>query len=308
MKKLLITCLLGLVLFGGCSSSDGGSSTPPATNSAPVASVSSLSIAVDEGNTGTLDVASSFSDSDGDTLTYTLVMSDGSALPSGYSITGSVISIVVASDSIVDGANVEHNLSITASDSEANATISIISTLQDIANDSLMTYSTSIPSSVDSNGTLVGSVTLVDSDGLSSTNINFDFQDLGNANVVVYTGQAVDSNDDGVYDFSVDVNAEGVGVGVYRFVSVVSPVVGGEVAQGDVTVAFDFNVSNVAPTWTASSYVTGLTIDDADDGDRVILDLTGVSSDVEGDVISYSVVSISVPAPADQTKWDNSIV
>ena len=178
MKKLLLTGLVGLgLVFSGCG---GGSSTPTSTNvnGVPVASVTSLSLAVNEGASGSLDFANSFSDPDGDSLTYSLVMSNGSALPSGYSFAGSVLTVTVASNSIADLANVEHNLSVTASDGEANASVSVVTTLQDVANDSLMTFTTSIPSSVDSNGTLVGSVTLVDSDGLSGTNINYNIEDL----------------------------------------------------------------------------------------------------------------------------------
>jgi hypothetical protein len=65
--------------------------------------------------------------------------------------------------------------------------------------------------------------------------------------------------------------------------------------------------ANHAPVWTASSYNTGLTIDDADDGVRTILDLTTVSSDEDGDTITYSIVSVSVPDVSDQTAWNNSL-
>jgi len=64
---------------------------------------------------------------------------------------------------------------------------------------------------------------------------------------------------------------------------------------------------NYAPTWTADSYDTGITVDDADDDVTVIKDLGAVSSDVDGDVITYSIVSIAVPHSGEQTKWDDSI-
>ena len=64
---------------------------------------------------------------------------------------------------------------------------------------------------------------------------------------------------------------------------------------------------NHAPVWTQSSYDTGLTIDDLDDGVRNILDLTTVSSDPDGDTLTYSIVSISIPVSNDQVVWDNSI-
>lgn len=65
--------------------------------------------------------------------------------------------------------------------------------------------------------------------------------------------------------------------------------------------------ANHAPVWTASSYNTGLTIDDADDADRNILDLTTVSSDADGDAITYSIVSVSVPSSDQQIEWNNSM-
>jgi hypothetical protein len=66
--------------------------------------------------------------------------------------------------------------------------------------------------------------------------------------------------------------------------------------------------ANHAPTWTASSYDTGLTVDDSSDNAITIKDLTAVSSDADGDAISYSVVSISQPEPLDQTIWNNSVI
>ena len=65
---------------------------------------------------------------------------------------------------------------------------------------------------------------------------------------------------------------------------------------------------NHAPTWTASSYATGLTITDASDAEQIIKDLTAVSSDADGGAITYSVVSISVPNSVEQTSWNNSVV
>ena len=64
---------------------------------------------------------------------------------------------------------------------------------------------------------------------------------------------------------------------------------------------------NAAPTWTASSYDTGLTIEDGTDAVQNIKNLTAVSSDADGDTITYSIVSISVPHVADQVAWDNSV-
>jgi len=65
--------------------------------------------------------------------------------------------------------------------------------------------------------------------------------------------------------------------------------------------------TNAAPTWTANSYNTGLTITDANDDVKIIKDLTAISSDAEGDAITYSIVSISVPDTDDQARWNNSV-
>ena len=66
--------------------------------------------------------------------------------------------------------------------------------------------------------------------------------------------------------------------------------------------------ANQAPTWTATSYATGITVDDnSGDGAVTLKDLTTVSSDNESDTITYSIVSISVPDSADQATWNNSI-
>ena len=62
---------------------------------------------------------------------------------------------------------------------------------------------------------------------------------------------------------------------------------------------------NQAPVWTQSSYNTGLTIEDDSDVVKSILDLTTVSSDADGDTITYSIISITVPGS--QTAWNNSL-
>lgn len=66
------------------------------------------------------------------------------------------------------------------------------------------------------------------------------------------------------------------------------------------------DTSNTAPTWTQASYDTGLTIEDSTDNPQTIMDLVPVSNDLEGDPITYSIVSISVPGQP--ISWDNSIV
>jgi len=43
---------------------------------------------------------------------------------------------------------------------------------------------------------------------------------------------------------------------------------------------------NTAPTWTASSYASGVTVTDADDTVKVIKDMNGLCTDAENDVIT----------------------
>jgi len=62
---------------------------------------------------------------------------------------------------------------------------------------------------------------------------------------------------------------------------------------------------NTPPKWTASSYDTGKTIEDSTDSTQTIMDLKPVSSDADGDAITYSIVSVNVPGQ--QTEWNNSI-
>ena len=64
---------------------------------------------------------------------------------------------------------------------------------------------------------------------------------------------------------------------------------------------------NHAPKWTQSSYDTGLTIRDDNDDPKTIMDLTSVSSDADGDSLSYSIVSISTPNINDDIPWENSL-
>jgi len=66
-------------------------------------------------------------------------------------------------------------------------------------------------------------------------------------------------------------------------------------------------VSNHAPVWTQSVYDTGLTIVDDNDDPKTIMDLTAVSSDADGDNLTYTIVSISTPNVNDDTPWANSL-
>jgi hypothetical protein len=62
-----------------------------------------------------------------------------------------------------------------------------------------------------------------------------------------------------------------------------------------------------APTWTATSYDTGLTISDDNDDPKTIMDLKSVSSDADGDTLIYSIVSISTQNVNDDIPWTNSL-
>ena len=65
---------------------------------------------------------------------------------------------------------------------------------------------------------------------------------------------------------------------------------------------------NQPPEWTQASYDTGLTITDANDDPKVILDLASRCSDPEGDTITYTVESVhSSGAPLDEPKIKNSL-
>jgi len=213
-------------------------------NSAPTVTDENLSVALMEYTTSVTNLLANVSDSDGDTLSIASVtMLDGSSsLPTGYSVADGNLTINATSIDVADSANLEYDLNVTITDGEDNVSYIVNSTIQDTANDSLLTFTTSIPSTVDSNATLVGSVTLVDSDGLSNTNITYTVQDLNDNNNTVYTSEIVDSNNNGTYDFSIDISAESIAVGNYVFVAVVSPVIGGENAQSDVTITSNFQV------------------------------------------------------------------
>jgi len=64
---------------------------------------------------------------------------------------------------------------------------------------------------------------------------------------------------------------------------------------------------NHAPVWTASSYDTGITVDDSSDNAITIKDLTAVSSDADGDNLTYTIVSITPSISGDETAWNNSV-
>jgi len=64
---------------------------------------------------------------------------------------------------------------------------------------------------------------------------------------------------------------------------------------------------NTAPVWTQTSYNTGLTVQDNDDSVNVIQDLSTISSDNEGDSITYTIEDVSVPFPTEKSYWLNAL-
>ena len=67
------------------------------------------------------------------------------------------------------------------------------------------------------------------------------------------------------------------------------------------------NPVNHAPQWTQSTYDTGLTIIDDSDAPKTIMDLTSVSSDADGDNLTYTIVSVTPSLSGDETAWNNSV-
>lgn len=86
------------------------------------------------------------------------------------------------------------------------------------------------------------------------------------------------------------------------------PVVLDVVAGVDV-VSTTLNVStiNAAPTWTASSYASGVTVTDADDTVKVIKDMNGLCTDADGDAITISEGSVTTQATGDNAKMQSSL-
>jgi hypothetical protein len=166
MKKLILTVLVGLVaiIFSGCSSSGGGGGSTLPTNNAPVVTQNLVTKSVIENSDLSYSIISNVTDSDGDALNVTsLVMADGSALPSGISLSGNNL-VVANTISVSDGQNLTYDLNATVSDGKDDVTYSLRVVIQDQANDSLLTYTVNIVASIDSNETLNGSLVLSDAD------------------------------------------------------------------------------------------------------------------------------------------------
>ncbi|GEM_PF-4619164 len=70
---------------------------------------------------------------------------------------------------------------------------------------------------------------------------------------------------------------------------------------------FSQGCENHAPEWTQSTYDTGLTIRDDSDDPKTIMDLTSVSSDADGDNLTYAIVSVTPSLSGDEIAWNNSV-
>lgn len=112
----------------------------------------------------------------------------------------------------------------------------------------------------------------------------------------------VDINDTYINDYINFANLDG---GSHYTINL-EVIVGGETLLSNVTIKTSPSPSpNQAPKWTANSYDTGLTIEDGTDAVQNIINLKSVSSDADGDTITYSIVSVSVPGQ--QAEWSSSI-
>jgi hypothetical protein len=241
LTKIVMFLSLVAVIFNGCGSS-GGSSTP--ANNKPVATQSLVTKSVTEDSSLSYDLTSNVTDSDSaDTLSVlSLVMADGSALASGITLVGNEIK-VADTISVADGQNLTYDLNASVTDSKDSVTYQVRVVIQDRSNDSLMTHTINIANSIDDNATLSGSIELVDSDGLSNTNISFELLDRNDSNNSVYTGTMTDVGNDGNYTFSIDLQAQSIDASHYTFkTSAISPVIGGENPQSDVTITHNFQV------------------------------------------------------------------
>ena len=164
--------------------------------------------------------------------------------------------------------------------------------------DSAILVSNTLPTSLDSNQTKSGSLVVK---AVSSTSVDYIIKYDSNSSVAKSGSFGfVSQNASGEYTFSLEINGTELKDGNFTLSSTFPS------AGTDLDFSHQFTVNNLAPTWTQSSYNTGLTITDRTDAAQTIQDLTTISSDPEGDPITYSIVSVSVPS--DQAAWDNSVV
>ena len=188
---------------------------------------------------------------------------------------------------VSDGQNLTYDLNVTVSDGKDNVTYNLRVIIQDRANDSLLTYTVNIASSIDSNETLNGSIILSDSDGLTSNNYTFEILDQNDSNNSVYTGNMVDVSSDGNYTFSIDLNASSIAPSHYAFVTQsISPVVGGENPQNDIVITHNFEVTYLAPIANNATIDAGWNDTVSFDMDTIISDYTDTDAQLTITIVS----------------------
>jgi hypothetical protein len=164
--------------------------------------------------------------------------------------------------------------------------------------DSASLVSNTLVTSLDSNETKSGNVVVKN---VSSTSVSYSIKYDSNSSVAKNGNFTyVSQNANGEFTFSLDINGTELGDGNFTLSSTFPS------AGNDLSFTHSFVVKNLAPTWTASSYNTGIDINDSTNAQQTIFDLTTVSSDFDGDEITYSIENITPPHVGDQTRWENS--
>ncbi len=196
----------------------------------------------------------------------TIIKDQNSSLNVSYDEANSRLDINASLYDLADWVNKVEDIILSCSNScgETNTTLPV--TIQDAINDALLSYTTNIPTEVLYNWTLTGSITLSDSDGLSSTSYTFDLVD-SNWNVV-YTWVMEDNNWNWTYDFNIDLSALNLSVGTYTFqTEAIDPIVWWENPQDPIVITHTVQLKWVLtldwPTsWDdGSSYEINLGID-----------------------------------------------
>jgi hypothetical protein len=285
MKKLVLASLVGLgLVFSGC----GEDSTP---NSVPVVTQGSVVKSVMEGSFFSYDLTSNVTDADDDNLSVASIsMLDGTkfVLPTGVSIVGNEL-VVSDAIEIADGLSESYDFNVTVSDGVDSVSYALNLVLQDAKSDSLLTYELTLPSSISSDSSLYMRLAMSDADGLSTNELSYEILDKGNEGSVIYSGSLADSVGDGNYTGSFDLSSNSIVPGSYTFSMVISPVVGGEDAQGDVNVSRDFEVFSVNYAPTGESFSV-----DASQNDTYTVDLASHINDADGDSLTVNFVESGV--------------
>ena len=129
-------CLLFLSACGGGGSGGNSLETPPSLNKAPEF-VGAMEYSVNENNSGVTTVEAT--DPDGDAITYSLSGSDANAFTVGA--TSGVLAFVNAPDyeePTDAGADNVYEITVSASDGTASASLSLVITVADLAGDKMV--------------------------------------------------------------------------------------------------------------------------------------------------------------------------